>query len=186
MLQTVVFPAGSPILAKELCSSVWVVIRFSVTQLSKVLVAQLLSLVGWPAQGRVWVVPYSSHFLMMELTVLLGTFNTLEFFLYPSQDRCFLTIISWISTDSSLDFMVEFLLWHELSTVEPYIERCVSFLIMSNQLNWSQVDSNQVVETSQGWSKEMGCIWAQFGVSLQRGWILAGATHFSFSFLINL
>ena len=35
-------------------------------------------------------------------------------------------------------------------SVGPYIDRCVPFQIMSNQLNLSQVDSNQVVETSQG------------------------------------
>jgi hypothetical protein len=34
--------------------------------------------------------------------------------------------------------------------VGPYIDRCVPFQIMSNQLNLLQVDSNQVVETSQG------------------------------------
>jgi len=28
---------------------------------------------------------------------------------------------------------------------------------MSNQLNLAQVDSNQVVETSQGWWVETGC-----------------------------
>ena len=35
-------------------------------------------------------------------------------------------------------------------TVGPYIERCVPFQIMSNQLNLPQVYSNQVVETSHG------------------------------------
>ena len=30
----------------------------------------------------------------------------------------------------------------------PYIDRCVPFQIMSNQLNLPQVDSNQVLETS--------------------------------------
>ena len=34
--------------------------------------------------------------------------------------------------------------------VRPYIDSCVPFQIMSNQLNLPQVDSNQVVETSQG------------------------------------
>jgi len=100
------------------------------------------SLGGRPALGRVWVVPCSFHFLMMELIVLLGTFNILEIILYPSPDLCLLTILSRSSTGSSLDFIVEFLLWHALSTVGPYIERCVSFQIMCNQLNWPQVDSN--------------------------------------------
>ena len=96
--------------AKELCSSVRVVIQFLVTSLIKVLLARLLSLVRQPALGRVWVIPYSFHFLMMELTVLLGTFNTLEVVLYPSPDVGLLTILSRSFTDSSLDFMVEFLL----------------------------------------------------------------------------
>ena len=102
--------ASSSISAKEICSSVRLVIGLLVTSLTKVLLAQLLSLVGRPALGRVWVVPYSFHFLMMELTVLLGTFNTLEIVLYPSPDLCLLTILSRSSTDSFLDFMVEFLL----------------------------------------------------------------------------
>ena len=37
-----------------------------------------------------------------------------------------------------------------LSTVGPYIDMCVPFQIMSNQFNLQHVDSNQVVETSQG------------------------------------
>ena len=41
-----------------------------------------------------------------------------------------------------------FLLWHALSTVAPYIDRCLPFQIMSNQFNLPQVDSHQVVETS--------------------------------------
>ncbi len=55
-----------------------------------------------------------------------------------------------LSTDNSIDFMAWFVLWHALLTVGPYIDRCVPFQIMSNQLNLPQVDSNQVVETSQG------------------------------------
>jgi hypothetical protein len=35
---------------------------------------------------------------------------------------------------------------HALSTVGPYIDRCLYFQIMSNQLNLPQVDSNQVVK----------------------------------------
>jgi hypothetical protein len=31
--------------------------------------------------------------------------------------------------------------WHALWTVGPYIDRCVSFQIMPNQLNWPQLDS---------------------------------------------
>ena len=39
---------------------------------------------------------------------------------------------------------------HALSIMGPYIDRCVLLQIMSNQLNLPQMDSNQVVETSQG------------------------------------
>jgi hypothetical protein len=75
-------------------------------------------------------------------------------FWYPSPDLCLDTILSRSSTDNSSDLMAWFLLWHALSTVGPYIDRCVSFQIMSNQLHLPQVDSNEVGETSQGWSME--------------------------------
>ena len=55
------------------------------------------------------------------------------------------------------------LLRHALSIVGPYIDRCVPFQIMSYQLNLPQVDSNQVVERSQGWAMETWC--TQFRVS---------------------
>jgi hypothetical protein len=58
------------------------------------------------------------------------------------------------STDSSFDLIASFLLWYALSTVGPYIDKCVPFQIMSNQLNLPQVYSNQLVETSQGWLME--------------------------------
>ena len=63
-------------------------------------------------------------------------------------------------TDNPFDCMAWFLLWHALSTVGSYIDSCVPFQIMSNQLNLPQGDSNQFVETSQGWSMETGCNWA--------------------------
>ncbi len=52
------------------------------------------------------------------------------------------------------------------------IDRCVPFQIMSNQLNWPQVDSNRVVEINQGWSVETQCVWAPFWVSWLRLWVL--------------
>ncbi len=82
------------------------------------------------------------------------------------------TILSQRSTDTSLNFMAWFVLWYALLTVVPYIDRCVPFQIMSNQLNLAQVDSSQVIETSQEWSVETGCTWAQFWVSWQRLQIL--------------
>ena len=45
------------------------------------------------------------------------------------------------------------------------IDRCVPFQIMSKKFNLPQVDSSQVVDTSQGWPMETGCTWAQFRVS---------------------
>ena len=144
---------------------------FLVTSLTTALLPRLLSLAGWPALGRV-LVPCFFHLRMMEATVFLGTLNSELFFWYPSPDLCRDIILSWSAMDSSFDLMAWFYLWHALSTVGPYIERCVPFQIMSNQLNLPQVDSNQVVETSQGWSMETGCTWAQFWVSKQRVWML--------------
>lgn len=48
----------------------------------------------------------------------------------------------------SLDFMSWFVFRHALSTIEPYIDKCVVFQSMSSQLNLSQVDSTKVGETS--------------------------------------
>jgi hypothetical protein len=125
----------------------------------------LLSLVRRPALGRVLVVLNVFHLRMMEASVFLGTFNAADICWYPSLDLCLDTILSRSSTDNSFDLITWFLLWHALSTVGPYIDRCVPFQIMSNQLNIPQVDSNQVVETSQGWSMETGCTWSQFRIS---------------------
>ena len=110
-------------------------------------------------QGRVLVVPNFFHLRMMKAAVFLGTFNAAESFWYLD------TTLSRSSTDNSFNLMAWFLLWNALSTVVPYIDRCVPFQIMSNQLNVPQVDSNQVVETSQGWSMETGFTQAQFRVS---------------------
>ena len=125
-----------------------VTIGFLVTSMTKALPPWLLSL---PALGRVLVVPNFFHLRMMEATVFLGTFNAAEMFCFLSPDRCLDTILSRSSTDNSFHLMAWFLLWHALSTVGPYIDRCVPFQIMSIQLNFPQVDSNQVVETFQGW-----------------------------------
>ena len=94
---------------------------------------------------------------MIDATVFLGTFYAAEMFWYPSPVLCLDTILSRSSMDSSFYLVAWYLFWHALSTVEPYIDRCVPFQIMSNQLNLPQVDSNQVVETSQGGSMETGC-----------------------------
>ncbi len=86
--------------------------------------------------------------------MLLWAVNAAELFLYPSPDLYLDTILSRRSTDNSLDFMAWFVLWDALLTVGPYIDRRVPFQIMSNQLSLPQVDSGQVIETSQWWSEE--------------------------------
>ena len=88
-------------------------------------------------------------------------------YLQPSPDLCF-------------DLMAWFLLWYALSAAKTYLDGCVPFQILSNQLNLPQVDSNQGVETSQRWSREMG---GTFQVSQYRVWILMSMWHLSFSFL---
>ncbi len=78
------------------------------------------------------------------------------------------------------------LLWHALWAVRSYIDRCVAFLIKSNQYNQTQLDSNEGVEPSQGWSEEMDSTWVNYMSVTQRVWILRTMWYFSFSFLINL
>ncbi len=43
-----------------------------------------------------------------------------------------------------------------------FIDRCVAFLIKSNQYNQTQLDSNEGVEPSQGWSEEMDSTWVKY------------------------
>ena len=110
------------------------------------------------ALGRVLFIPNFFHLIMMEDTVFFGIFNA-AFFWYPSPDLWLDTILSRSSTDNSFELMAH-------SDMHcGTLDRCVPFLIMSNQFNLPQVNSNQVVETSQGWSMETGCTWAQFQVS---------------------
>ncbi len=54
------------------------------------------------------------------------------------------------------------LVWHALWAVRSYIDRCVAFLIKSNQYNQTQLDSNEGVEPSQGWSEEMDSTWVKY------------------------
>ncbi len=54
------------------------------------------------------------------------------------------------------------LLWHALWAVRSYIDRYVAFLIKSNQYNQTQLDSNEGVEPSQGWSEEMDSTWVKY------------------------
>jgi hypothetical protein len=57
----VVLLEGSPISTEELWSSVIVTIGLLVTSLTKALLPRLLHLAGWPAIGRVLVVPNVIH-----------------------------------------------------------------------------------------------------------------------------
>ena len=84
---------------------------------------------------------------------VLGDLQCCRNVLVPSPDLCLDTILHRSSTDNSFNLMAWFLLCHERPTVGPYIDRCVHFLIMSNQLNLPQVDSKPVVETSQ-WKQD--------------------------------
>jgi hypothetical protein len=97
----------------------------------------------WPGGQlkKVLVVPNVFHLRMMAGTVFLGIFNAAEMFWYPYPDQHIP-----VSKDNSLNLMAWFLLWHALSTVGHYIDRCVPFQIMSNQ----------AVETSQGWLTFLG------------------------------
>ena len=52
------------------------------------------SLKGWPDLGRVLVVPFAFHFLIIALTVLQGIFKAFEIFLYPYPDLCLSTTLS--------------------------------------------------------------------------------------------
>jgi len=106
--EMVVLLEGSPLSTEKRWSSVRVTIGFLVTSLTEALLPRSLSLAGRPALGRVLVVPNFFHLRMMEATVLIGTFNAAEIFLYPSPDLCLDTILSRRSTDDSLDFIAWF------------------------------------------------------------------------------
>jgi len=108
--EIVVLLEGSPLSTEQCWSTVRVTIRFLVTSLTKALLPRLLRLAGRPALGRVLVVAHFFHLWMIEATVLIGTFNAAEMFLYPSPDLCLDTILSQRSTDNSLDFMAWFVL----------------------------------------------------------------------------
>ena len=92
----------------ELWRSVRVTIGFLVTSLTMALLPRLLSLAGWPALGRVLVVPNFVHLRMTEATVILGTFNAAETFgtlpqICASKESC-LGALWTISSTSLLDF----------------------------------------------------------------------------------
>ena len=103
-----------PVLAIKACSSCKVAIGLLVASLISLLLARSSSLEGRPDLGRVLVVPYTFHFLIIVLTVLQGIFKAFDIFLYPSPDLCPSTTLSRSSFESSLVLMVESLLWNAL------------------------------------------------------------------------
>ena len=92
------------------CSSFKVAIDLLVASLISLLLTCSSILEGRPDLGRVLVVPYAFHFLMIVLTVFQGIFKAFEIFLYPSPDVCLSTTLSSRSFESSLVLMVESLL----------------------------------------------------------------------------
>ncbi len=152
----------SPISRMHLWSSATVIFGFFFTSLTKALLPRLLSLAGRSALGRVLVVPNVFHLRIMEATVLLGTLSAAEFFL--------VTLARSVPCHNSVSELFRqflwphdsHLLWHALWAVRSYIDRCVAFLIKSNQYNQTQLDSKEGVEPSQGWSEKMDSTWVKY------------------------
>lgn len=73
------------------------------------------------------------------------------------------------------------------SSVRARADRCrAPSQIMSNYLNWTQMDSNQGVKTSQRWSRGQGDTWAKCQVSTQRLRMLMSKRLFIFFILVNI
>ena len=70
------------------CSSFKIAIGLLVASLINLLLAWSSSLEGQPDLGRVLVVPYAFHFLMIVLTVLQGIFKAFEIFLEAPWVHC--------------------------------------------------------------------------------------------------
>ena len=130
----VVLLEGSPFSTEDHWSSVRVTIRFLVTSLTKALLPRLHSLAARPSLG-VLVVPKLLRFKNDGGHCVLGDLQCCTHFWYPSPDLCLDTILSRRSTVNYLDLIAWVLLWHALSTVRHFIDRCVPFQIISNQYN---------------------------------------------------
>ena len=79
-------------------------------------------------------------------------FNDAEMFWYPSLALCLDTILSRSSTDNSFDVMSWFLLWHAPVNCGTLYRQVCAFPNHAQSIEFPQVDSNQVIEISQGWS----------------------------------
>ena len=133
------------------------------------LLGQLLSFVRQPGLGRVWVVLYYFHFLMIELThCVLGNFQK------NSRNR-FIPLPRFIPPhDSISEFYGQFFGLPGGVSALTFTVNCgtlykkVCFFLNHIQSIELATGGLQVVRTSQRWSKENGCTWAQYGTSLQR------------------
>ena len=124
-------------------------IEFMVTSLTKALLPQLLSLAEQPALGRVLVVPNFFHLKMTEATVFLGP-SMLQKKLVPFPRSVLRhNAVSELYGQLLRPNGLVFALTRTVNCGTLHRDRCVTFQIMSHQLNLLQVDSNKVVETSQ-------------------------------------
>ena len=101
----VVLGTDTPISAVELYSSFGVIFGIFVASLINALLAWSVSFGGRYSLGRFAVVPYSWHFLIMNLMVLRGMFKVLDIFLEPNPHLCFSKTSSLTCLESSLVFM---------------------------------------------------------------------------------
>ena len=131
---------GSPISTEELCQS----------PSGSWSLPSRFALFGRAASSRKSRWFQTSILRMMEATVFMGL-STLQTFCGTLRQICASTqsclgALRTIPITSLLGFCsdIHCQLW------DLYIDGCVPFQIKSNQLNLPQVDTNQVVETSQG------------------------------------
>lgn len=132
--EIIVLLEGSPFSSKPSWSSdEWMSIWFLVTSLIKTFCLDYSKLFGGQLKWELWC--FLDFFLlwMMEAIVLTGTFGAAEFFLYRPPELRLDIILSRRSTDNSL-------LWHVLSPIRPYLDRCVTFQMIFTQLNLPQAD----------------------------------------------
>lgn len=122
---------------QNLRGSARVTTGLTVTFLDKAFLAQ-------PALGRILVVPNFSHLGITEATLQLGT---LMLHIYLFNFRAF-------PRHNPVSELCSF--WYSLSVVRSYRNRCGTFLILSSQLSFSQVNSSQNGETSKILTKDMG------------------------------
>ena len=151
----------SPISTQDLWSFARVTIGFLVISLNKTVLPRLLSLAGWNNSRKSFLevaklLPFKNYGGHCGL----GNLQCRGFFfclpqICASTQSC-LWALQTVPSTSWLGFCSDM----HMSAVRPYIDRWVPFQIISNQLNFPQADSNQGVEASQRWSREVGGAWA--------------------------